>query len=53
MDLAGLQPAQIEVLADAVEQMAWLQMDEKLNDAQVASIVAFLGSLTDKERAGE
>ena len=40
-------------LADAVKQMAWLQLDEELNNAQVASIVAFLGSLTDKERGGE
>ena len=40
-------------LADAVKQMAWLQLDEELDEAQVASIVAFLGSLTDKQRAGE
>jgi cytochrome c peroxidase len=40
-------------LADAVKQMAWLQLDEELDERQVASIVAFLGSLTDKERVAE
>jgi cytochrome c peroxidase len=40
-------------LADAVKQMAWLQLDEELNEAQTNSIVAFLGSLSDKERAPE
>lgn len=38
-------------LADAVRQMAWLQRDVKLADDQVASIVAFLGALSDKQRA--
>ena len=42
-----------ETLADAVKQMAWLQLDEELDEGQVASIVAFLGSLTDKERVAE
>ncbi len=37
-------------LGDAVSQMAELQRDEKLSDEQVAQIVAFLGSLSDKER---
>ena len=40
-------------LADAVKQMAWLQLDEEMDDGQIASIVAFLGSLTDKERAAK
>ena len=40
-------------LADAVKQMAWLQKGEELNDQQLESIVAFLGSLTDKKRGGE
>ena len=40
-------------LADAVGQMAWLQLDEKLESRQVDSIAAFLGSLTDEERAPE
>ena len=40
-------------LADAVKQMAWLQLGEKMEEARVASIVAFLGSLKDKERVGE
>jgi cytochrome c peroxidase len=44
---------QAETLADAVKQMAWLQLDEELDDRQIASIVAFLGSLTDKERAAK
>lgn len=42
---------QAATLSDAVEQMAWLQLDEKLEAQQVESIAAFLGSLTDKERA--
>ena len=42
-----------ETLADAVKQMAWLQLDEELSEGQVASIVAFLGSLTDKERVAK
>ena len=29
------------------------ELDEELEEAQAASIVVFLGSLTDKERAGE
>lgn len=37
-------------LRDAVSQMADLQVGEELNDQQVASIVAFLGSLSDKAR---
>jgi cytochrome c peroxidase len=44
---------QAETLADAVKQMAWLQLDEELDEGPVASIATFLGSLTDKERAGE
>jgi len=44
---------QAKTLADAVKQMAWLQLDEQLDEGQVASIVAFLGSLTDKERAAK
>lgn len=44
---------QAETLADAVKQMAWLQLDEELDEEQVASIATFLRSLTDKERAGE
>lgn len=38
-------------LADAVSQMAVLQFGDKLSDQQVADMVAFLGALTDKERA--
>jgi len=38
-------------LADAVTQMADLQLGEKLTDQQVTEMVAFLGALTDKERA--
>jgi len=44
---------QAETLADAVKQMAWLQLDEALDERQVGSIVTFLGSLTDKGRAAE
>jgi cytochrome c peroxidase len=40
-------------LADAVKQMAWLQLDEELDQRRVDSIVAFLGALTDKERAAK
>ena len=44
---------QAKTLADAVKQMAWLQLDEELDEGQVASMVAFLGALTDKERAAK
>ena len=44
---------QAKTLADAVKQMAWLQLDEELDGRQVDAIVVFLGSLTDKERAAE
>ncbi len=44
---------QVETLAEAVKQMAWLQLDEELKERQVEPIVAFLGSLTDRERAAE
>lgn len=40
-------------LNDAVGQMAWLQLDEKLDAKQVEAIVTFLGSLTDKQRAAK
>jgi cytochrome c peroxidase len=40
-----------ETLDDAVEQMAYLQLDEELSDQQIGDIVAFLGALTDKKRA--
>jgi cytochrome c peroxidase len=39
-------------LEDAVTQMAWLQMGKKLTPDEVKSIVAFLNSLSDKERGG-
>jgi len=42
-----------ETLADAVKQMAWLQLDEELDEGRVASIAVFLGSLTDKERVAK
>lgn len=38
-------------LEDAVQQMAHLQLNKKLSDEEVKSIVTFLGALTDKERA--
>ena len=38
-------------LSDAVSQMAELQLGEKLSQDQVADMVAFLGALSDKERA--
>ncbi len=37
-------------LQDAVSQMAKLQRDEELADAQVEQLVAFLGTLSDKTR---
>lgn len=42
---------QAGTLDDAVRQMARLQLDEELEAGQVDAVVAFLGSLTDKERA--
>jgi cytochrome c peroxidase len=38
-------------LEDAVRKMAWLQLDKRLTDEEVKSIVAFLNTLTDKARA--
>ena len=32
--------------------MAWLQLGRKLSDDEVKSIVTFLNTLSDKERAG-
>ncbi|MCB1319052.1 MAG: cytochrome-c peroxidase [Leptospiraceae bacterium] len=38
-------------LDEAVQEMAWIQLGKKLSDAERESIVAFLKSLSDKERA--
>ncbi len=40
----------ILALADAVTEMAWLQLDKKLEADETAAIEAFLKSLTDKDR---
>jgi cytochrome c peroxidase len=40
----------IKSLNEAVEKMAWHQLGQKLEKDKVDSIVAFLGSLTDKKR---
>jgi cytochrome c peroxidase len=40
----------IKSLSEAVEKMAWHQLGQKLEKDKVDSIVAFLGSLTDKKR---
>jgi cytochrome c peroxidase len=40
----------ILALADAVTEMAWLQLDKKLETEETAAIEAFLRSLTDKNR---
>lgn len=37
-------------LEDAVKQMAYLQLNKNLEDKEIASIVAFLKTLTDKSR---
>ncbi len=37
-------------LEDAVRQMAWLQLGKKLETEDISNIVAFLNTLTDKER---
>lgn len=42
---------QIVSLEEAVRKMAWHQLDKRLSEAEVQSIVAFLNALTDKERA--
>jgi len=39
-------------LEEAVTKMAWLQLGKKLSDDEVKSIVTFLNTLSDKERAG-
>lgn len=38
-------------LDEAVKQMAWLQLGKKLGDDEVKSIVTFLHTLSDKQRA--
>jgi cytochrome c peroxidase len=38
-------------LEEAVRKMAWHQLDKRLSDEEVESIVLFLNSLTDKSRA--
>lgn len=40
----------ILALADAITDMAWLQLDKKLDAEETAAIEAFLKSLTDKDR---
>jgi cytochrome c peroxidase len=37
-------------LEEAVRKMAWHQLDKRLSDEEVSSIVAFLNSLSDKAR---
>ena len=41
---------QVATLAEAVDLMGWLQLDEKLSNHEIVSILRFLGSLADKER---
>ena len=41
-----------KTLAQAVQDMAWLELDRKLSDEETAFIAAFFQSLTDKARAG-
>jgi cytochrome c peroxidase len=41
---------QAATLAEAVKQMAWLQLDKELKPQQIEAIVAFLNALTDKPR---
>ena len=40
----------IATLAEAVRTMAWLQLKKKLTDQQVAELISFLKTLTDKSR---
>ena len=40
----------VKTLDEAVKKMGWLQLGVELNDEQVSDIVAFLNTLTDKER---
>jgi cytochrome c peroxidase len=41
---------QVETLEEAVETMAWIQLNVKLEPAQTAKLVAFLHALADPER---
>jgi cytochrome c peroxidase len=41
----------VATLSEAVESMAWIQSGKKLSKEEVQDIVAFLKTLTDKERA--
>lgn len=40
----------VSSLEEAVRKMAWHQLDKRLTDEEVSSIVAFLNALTDKSR---
>jgi cytochrome c peroxidase len=40
----------VATLEEAVTQMAWLQLGQKLTEEETKKIVAFLNTLTDKER---
>jgi cytochrome c peroxidase len=40
----------VATLGQAVSKMAWMQLGKMLSDAEVKSLVHFLGSLTDKPR---
>ena len=39
--------------AEAVRKMGWHQLDKRLTDEEVNSIVAFLNALTDKNRVAD
>ncbi len=42
----------VATLPDAVKKMGWHQLGKELKDDEIKALVAFLGSLTDKPRAG-
>ena len=43
----------IKTLEEAVQKMGWLQLGLELTEEQVDDMVAFLNTLTDKQRAGK
>lgn len=43
----------VATLAEAVDLMGWLQLDEKWTNEEIAAILRFLTSLTDKDRSTE
>ncbi len=40
----------VATLAEAMDEMAWMELDKKLSNAEIDAILRFLTSLADNER---